>query len=142
MPTYDEDVYAWAFEQARFLREGRFDLLDIEHLADEIEDVGKREMRELAKQMSVLLAYLLKWHYLPAERTGSRPAMIEARRLDVAEILDDSPSLRARIDEPRTSQLIWEDALAQAAIESGHDSFPSECPWPIDNVLSEDWLPK
>ncbi|SDH58978.1 protein of unknown function DUF29 [Paraburkholderia phenazinium] len=141
MPTYDEDVSAWAFEQARFLRERRFDLLDIEHLADEIEDVAKAELRELTKQMSVLLAYLLKWHYLPAECTGSRSAMIEARRLDVAEILDDSPSLRARIDEPRTSQLIWEDALAQAAIESGHDSFPSECPWAIDDVLSEGWLP-
>ncbi|WP_408529742.1 DUF29 family protein [Paraburkholderia nemoris] len=38
----DEDVFAWAVEQARFLREGRFDLLDIEHIADEIEDVGKR----------------------------------------------------------------------------------------------------
>jgi Domain of unknown function DUF29 len=112
MPTYDEDVYAWAFEQARFLREGRFDLLDIEHLADEIEDVGKREMRELAKQMSVLLAYLLNWHYLPTERTGSRSAKIGARRLDVAEILDDSPGLRARIDEPRTLQLIWAHALA------------------------------
>ena len=41
MPAYDEDVFAWAFEQARFLREGRFDLLDIEHLADEIDDVWK-----------------------------------------------------------------------------------------------------
>lgn len=142
MPAYDEDVYAWAFEQARFLRERRFDLLDIEHLADEIEDIAKAELREFTKQMSVLLAYFLKWHYLPAERIDSRSARIEARRLDVADILDDSPSLRARIDEPRTFQLIWADALAQATTESGHDSFPSECPWSIDDVLSEGWLPK
>jgi hypothetical protein len=141
MPAYDEDVYAWAFEQARFLREGQFDLLDIEHLANEIEDVAKAELHELTKQMSVLLAYLLKWHCRPAERTDSRSAMIEARRLDVAEILDDSPSLRARIDEPRTFQLMWADALAQAATENGHDSFPSECPGTIDDVLSEGWLP-
>jgi hypothetical protein len=141
MPTYDEDVCAWAFEQARFLQERRFDLLDIEHLADEIEDIAKAELRELTKQMSVLLAYLLKWHYLPVERTGSRSAMIEARRLDVAEILEDSPSLRARLDEPRTRQLIWADALAQATTESGLDWLPSECPWTIDDVLSEGWFP-
>jgi hypothetical protein len=141
MPTYDEDVYAWAFEQARFLREGRFDLLDIEHLADEIEDIAKAELRELTKQMSVLLANLLKWHYLPAERADSRSAMIEARRLDVADILDDSPSLRDRIDETRTFQLIWVDALAQPTTENGRDSFPSECPWSINDVLSEGWLP-
>ena len=141
MTTYDEDVCAWAFEQARFLRERRFDLLDIEHLADEIEDIAKAELVELARQMSVLLALLLKWNHLPAERTDSRSAMIEARRLDVADILDDSPSLRARIGEPRTFQLIWSDALAQATTESGHDSFPSECPWAIYDVLSEGWLP-
>lgn len=141
MPTYDEDVCAWACEQARFLREHRFDLLDIEHLADEIEDVAKAELRELTKQMSVLLAYLLKWHKLAAERTGSRSAMIEAQRLGIVDILDDSPSLRAKIDEPRTFQLIWADALAQATTENGHDSYPSECPWVIDDVLSEGWLP-
>jgi Domain of unknown function DUF29 len=141
MPTYHEDFCAWAFEQARFLRERRFDLLDIEHLADEIEDVAKAELCELTKQMSVLLADLLKWHYLPAERNGSRSAVVEIRRLDVAEILDESPSLRARIDKPRTFQFIWADALAQAATENGHDSFPSECPWSIKDVLSEGWLP-
>ncbi|SDI12632.1 protein of unknown function DUF29 [Paraburkholderia phenazinium] len=141
MTTYDEDVCAWAFEQARFLRERRFDLLDIEHLADEIEDIAKAELVELARQMSVLFALLLKWNHLPAERTDSRSAMIEARRLDVADILDDSPSLRAKVDEPRTFQLIWADALAQATAESGHDWFPSECPWAIDDVLSEGWLP-
>ena len=141
MPTYDEDFCAWAFEQARFLRERRFDLLDIEHLANELEDIAKAELRELTKRMSVLLAHLLKWHYQAAERNGSRSAMIETRRLDAAEILDDSPSLRARIDEPQTFPLIWADALAQAATENGHDSFPSECPWTIDDVLSEGWLP-
>ncbi|WP_144157537.1 DUF29 domain-containing protein [Paraburkholderia sp. BCC1885] len=141
MTTYDEDVCAWAFEQARFLRERRFDLLDIEHLADEIEDIAKAELVELARQMSVLLAHLLKWNQLPAERTDSRSAMIEARRLDVADILDDSPSLCSAIDEPRTFQSIWADALAQAATENGLDWFPSECPWTIDDVLSEGWFP-
>jgi hypothetical protein len=81
MPAYVEDVYAWAFEQARFLREGRFDLLDIEHLADEIESVAKTEVRELIKQMSVLLAYLLNWHYQPTERNDSYSALVESQRL-------------------------------------------------------------
>ena len=38
--SYDRDIVAWANEQARLLREGRFEALDIEHIADEIEDVG------------------------------------------------------------------------------------------------------
>lgn len=141
MPTYDEDFCAWAFEQVRFLRERRFDLLDIEHLADEIEDVAKAELRELIRQMSVLLACLLKWHYLPAERTGGWSVVVEVRRLGVAEILEESPSLRTRVDEPRTFKLIWAHTLAQATAETGQDCFPSECPWAFDDVLAKGWLP-
>ena len=46
---YDIDIVAWANEQARLIRAGRFDLLDLEHIAEEIEDVGKSEQRELAR---------------------------------------------------------------------------------------------
>lgn len=52
---YDKDIVAWANEQAQLLRARRFDLLDIEHIAEEIEDVGKSEQRELANRMAKLL---------------------------------------------------------------------------------------
>ena len=58
---YENDIVAWANEQARLLRASRFDLLDLEHLAEEIEDVGRSEQRELANRMAVLLAHPLKW---------------------------------------------------------------------------------
>ncbi len=66
---YERDVVRWAQEQARLLREGDFARLDIEHIADEIEDVGKAEQRELASRMAVLLAHLLKWRCQPQLRT-------------------------------------------------------------------------
>lgn len=37
--SYEPGVVAWANEQAAFVRAGRFDLLDLEHIADEIEVV-------------------------------------------------------------------------------------------------------
>lgn len=70
MHRYETDVIAWANEQAAFIRAGRFDMLDLEHLADEIEDVGKSERRELRNRMAVLLTHLLKWKFQP-ERRGS-----------------------------------------------------------------------
>jgi len=45
---YEKDAILWSQEQARALRERDFSKLDIEHLADEIEDVDKSEKRELA----------------------------------------------------------------------------------------------
>ena len=58
--TYESDIVAWSKEQAALLRAGRFSQLDIEHIADEVEDVGKSEQRELASRVVLLLAHLLK----------------------------------------------------------------------------------
>ena len=80
MNAYDKDINAWAQEQARLLRAGRFEMLDIEHIAGEIEDVGKSEQRELASRMAVLLAHLLKWQYQPERRGASWEKTIKAQR--------------------------------------------------------------
>ena len=55
---YEADIVAWANEQARLLRAGRLDQLDVAHIAEEIEDVGKSEQRELANRIAVLLAHM------------------------------------------------------------------------------------
>jgi hypothetical protein len=65
---YDEDVIAWAEQQSRLLRSRQWSQLDIDNIAEEIEDVGKSEKRELQSRMCVLMAHLLKWTY----RTSGR----------------------------------------------------------------------
>ena len=42
-PLYERDLYAWAEEQARLLRAGRFEEVDRENVAEEILDVGRNE---------------------------------------------------------------------------------------------------
>ena len=79
----------WAEEQARYLREGRLSELDIEHLADEIEDVGRSEKRELASRMAVLLAHLLKWRLQPEKRSRSwRTIIADQRRSDRSRVIE------------------------------------------------------
>ncbi len=63
--SYEADVLEWSREQAAALRKGDFARFDLEHLADEIEDVGKSEKRELASHLANLLAHLLEYHYQP-----------------------------------------------------------------------------
>lgn len=69
---YAHDVVAWANERAALLRAGDLSAIDVEHIAEEIEDVGKSEQRELASRMSVLLAHLLKWQYQPGRQIQGR----------------------------------------------------------------------
>ena len=99
--AYDKDVILWSQEQARLLRAGRFAELDIEHLADEIEDVGKSEKRELASRMAVLLAHLLKWKTPTSEnRPNSWRATIIDQRKRIALAIKETPSLKAVMRDP------------------------------------------
>lgn len=140
---YEDDVVAWSNEQARLLRAGRFDLLDIEHLAEEIEDVGKSEARELANRMAVLLAHLLKWQYQPERRGRSWEITIKNQRQAIQRRLDKTPSLRASLSDAGWWSDAWGDALDQFEKETGLplEGVPEACPWAAGEVLAVDWLP-
>lgn len=140
--SYDTDVVIWANEQARLIRAGRFDLLDLEHIAEEIEDVGKSEKRELASRMSVLLAHLLKWQYQPDMRGSSWSRTIKEQRKELAYHLNDTPSLRASLNDNRWLEMVWSKAVSLAIQETNLDTFPEICPWSMEaEILNEAWLP-
>ena len=140
---YETDVVVWAAEQAQFIRTGRFDQLDLQHLAEEIEDVGKSEQRELASRMAVLLMHLLKWQFQPDRRSNSWAGTIRVQRRQLAIALQGTPSLRVSLNTPDWKELVWGDAVTAAAKETGLelDTFPDACPWLMDDVLQEGWLP-
>lgn len=140
---YEADIVAWASEQAQLIRSGRFDLLDTEHIAEEIEDVGKSEQRELASRMAVLLCHLIKWCYQPARQGASWLATIKTQRERVQRRLRQTPSLAQCLHDADWLADAWDDARDAAAKESGiaYEKFPEHCPWRMENVLSPDWLP-
>lgn len=57
---YEQDDSAWAEANADLLRAGQFGQLDIEHLLEELSDMGKSEQRAPESRLCVLLARLLK----------------------------------------------------------------------------------
>lgn len=138
---YDQDVVAWASEQARLIRTGQFDKLDVEHIADEIEDVGKSEKRELASRMAVLLAHLLKWQFQPARQSKSWQRTIKEQRKSLALHLGEVPSFKATLQDRRWVDAVWADAVTKAIEDTGLENFPDVCPWPVENVLDDGWLP-
>lgn len=140
--SYHGDIVAWAEEQARLLRAGRFDHLDIEHLAEEIEDVGKSEQRELANRMALLIAHLLKWRYQPERRGASWELTIRNQRRGILRRLERTPSLRAPVADPDWWQDVWDDGIVQAIQETGLTDFPLSCPWAVGDMLREGWLPE
>ena len=139
--SYEKDVVAWANEQAALLRAGKFSALDIEHIAEEIEDVGKSERRELASRMAVLLAHLLKWQYQSDRKGASWRATIREQRRALAEHLIETPSLKRSLTDEHWIRKTWADAKSQAIAETDLDVFPDACPWSMEQVLDEGFLP-
>ncbi|CAM3820839.1 DUF29 domain-containing protein [Vreelandella rituensis] len=89
---YKQDTYALALEQAGLLRAGKLQQLDIEHLAEEIESVGKSERRALVSQLASLLAHLLKWDHQPERRSRSWRLTIQDAQTKANRLLKDSPA--------------------------------------------------
>jgi len=143
MQRYESDVVAWANEQAAFIRAGRFDMLDLEHIADEIEDVGKSELRELESRMAVLLAHLLKWQYQPTHRGSSWECTIDDQRTMISRRLTRTPSLKPYLRAEEFWQEAWADGRRIAESETGIlNRFPKSCPWPFEQVMNSDFLPE
>jgi hypothetical protein len=137
--TYANDLYAWTQTQAALLRRKAWNQIDAENLAEEIEDMGRSTRRELGSRLEVLLAHLLKWHYQPELRCGSWRGSIDEARSRIADILDDSPSLRSYSAEHLGKA--WHRACARTEIETGLLHLPEACPWTIAQVLDKGFLP-
>lgn len=140
--AYDFDVIAWSLEQARLLRTGQFSLLDIEHIAEEIEDVGKSEQRELANRMAVLLAHLLKWQHQPDYRCNSWRRTVNEQRKSIGICIRKTPSLKTNLNDTEWWEIVWADAVTKASEETRLSNFPETCLWSIEQILDQDFWPE
>jgi hypothetical protein len=78
------------------IREARgcWDELDWDNVADEMESLGFRNKRKTEQHLSWLVTQLTLWWTRPERRCGKWASRILERRFKLADILDDSPSLR------------------------------------------------
>ncbi len=139
--SYERDFYQWAMEQADLLRSGRLSEIDVEHLIEEIENMGRSERRELESRFKVLITHLLKWRFQPSYRGHSWALTIKEQRRAIAHLLKDNPSLKSHLEDILNDA--YELAILAAARETGLDerTFPSICPWESGQALDTGFLP-
>ncbi len=138
---YQADYYGWLQENAQLIREKRFSELDVDNIIEELESMGKSEKRELSNRLTVLLMHLLKWQYQSVKRLTSWRNTIAVQRIDIRELLEDSPSLRREVADKIA--VAYEKAVLAAEVETGIEkqNFPSACPFSFEQILDEDFLP-
>lgn len=140
--TYLADFNSWIAQTTQLLRERRWHEIDVTHLIEEVEDLGKSERRGIASQLTRLLLHLLKWQYQPQRRSDSWLDSITDARTQIELAVEDSPSLRSYPAEQLEE--IYQRARRQAAKQTNMDIsvFPDACPYSPELVLAEDWLPE
>lgn len=138
---YDVDFFEWTQRVAEDLRHGRVSPADLEYVAEEIADMGKRDRREVESRAVVLIMHLLKWAFQPERREGSTwLSIIGEQRTELELNLRDSPSLK-RVVRDQLPQL-YRRASRRAMAEMGDRvELPPDCPFTPEEILG-DWLPE
>ncbi|MGH7961568.1 MAG: DUF29 domain-containing protein [Candidatus Binatia bacterium] len=139
---YEEDFYTWALTTASLLRQRRLTEVDLVHVAEELEDMGKRERRELESHIRNVTLHLLKWQYQPKKRGSSWRQSIRNGRIEIHKLLRDSPSLTGQtfhiLDE--TYLAARADAIDETRLSE--DTFPTLCPFTVEQVRDAEFWPK
>ena len=138
---YDTDFNLWVEAQLAALQSRRLEEIDLPNLIEEIEDLAKRDKKALRSHLKVLLLHLLKWQFQPAKRSNSWRASIANARIEIEDILSDSPSLENYL--PTIVDKAYANARTLASTETGVELevFPENLPYELSQVLDTDFLP-
>jgi hypothetical protein len=147
-PRYDDDFYAWTQYQAEVLRslptnDNRFDR---EHVAEEIEDLGKSERNAMRSEVRRILKHFLKLAYSPSlDPRSDWMASIVSARVELEDRL--TATLRQDIERALPHLFVQARRLAELGLlryreVNAASVLPSECPYTLEQILAEDWYPE
>ena len=138
---YEIDDSQWLGETISLLRNHQFQQLDLEHLIEELEDLGKEKKNAVASLLEQVIRHLLLLQYWTKETEYNTINWQE-------EIYNFRTQLRRKITANLRNYLeeelnyIYEDALGFVKIKTANTViFPSQCPYSLEQLLDRDWLP-
>jgi len=147
---YERDFDSWIQQHITLLKQGRVNEIDVEHLIEELEDMGKSNRRELSNRFVPLIAHLLKWQYQYKQLQdrwgsftgGSWKGTITEQRTKIAKIFKQNPSLKSNLQD--VIQEAYPDALEITVDETGlsESTFPDSCPYTVEQLLDKKFYPE
>ena len=134
-PLYEDDFVAWLKDQAQRARRGETGDLDLENIAEELEGMARSDRREIRSRLAVLLIDLLKCATHPKRLSSAWLGTIADQRDGIADLIEDSPSLRnypAEILE-RCYPKARRDAARQMRLPES--AFPEKRPFKVEEIF-------
>jgi hypothetical protein len=147
---YDQDFQQWLEKTINQLEQKDFNNLDIDHLIEELKDLGKSDKNALESNLVILLSHLLKL-VVQADAPDTMKtiwycSVIEHRERLLIQ-LENIPSLKSYLPTilnssyPKSRKLaIKEGKLAAFGIPiPNEDNYPLICPFSPEQILNEDY---
>jgi hypothetical protein len=144
---YEEDFYAWTQQQAELLRRlpTAGNEIDLEHIAEEIEDLGRSDLRAARSLCQHIIEHLLKLEYSGLDEPADhwRDEIVEWR-LQLEQIL--TRSIEAKLDLPaqyRTALRLLR--RLERDVPGLMSRLPHSCPYTFEQIVGagdEDWFPQ
>jgi hypothetical protein len=140
---YEDDFFAWTQEQASVLRtQFRGDnRLDVEHLAEEIEELGRSELHAVESFVEQIIAHLLKLDFSGVAEPRAHWRMdIVAFRTSLDRKL--TPSIKRKVRSSLSVMYGRAVDLAAAALHQAEPDFrrrlPRSCPYDWGTIVGRD----
>ena len=136
---YDSDFYLWTVEQVERLRLGKWDGLDIENLAEEVEALGSQKRSELENRLVILLGHLIKWDLQPRLRGKSWRLTIKEQRIQIKKLIRKNPSLKSYLSEAIADGFELALVLAEKETRLKPKDLPKECLYSVEQIFDENF---
>ena len=139
---YDKDFYAWTQQTAQLLKSHQFDRVDLDHLIEEVEDMGKAQLSAFRSGLRNLLIHLLKLQFSPSHdpRNGWIEEVANFRDA-VQESLEDNPGFKSKTGEVFADA--WKRArnlAKQHLAVDGIRDIPETCPYTYEQAMDQDFI--
>jgi hypothetical protein len=136
---YEADETAWLESMAELIEQGQYGKLDYPHLGEYLADMAKRDRREVESRLASLIAHRLKWDHQPKRRSRSWRGTILVQSQELRRLLGRGV-LRNHAEAMLAE--VYVDAVKQAIAETGLSPkiFPADCPYTLEQLLSDDIL--
>lgn len=138
---YEQDYLLWLEENVRLLSDRQLQEIDYDNLIEELESLGRSEKRTVESLMKQLLIHLLLYQYWTMEQERN------ANHWSI-EIL----TFRDQLNEELAAKTIYNylvenlDKIYQSAMKLASKksqlSLPDKCPYTLQQILDENWLPQ
>ena len=138
---YETDNEQWLEQTLKLLKAKNLESLDLEHLIEELESVGRRDRLTVESFLEQIIRHLLLLQYWQAEyeyNANHWQAEIISFRTQLNEYL--TQNLRNYLEENQSK--VYQKALKYVSKKTGMMvSFPEDCPYTLEQLIDREWLP-